>query len=388
MTETALVNARVLLDGGFASDVAVVIAGERIRAVVPESALPAAIPCRDLSGALLLPGFIDTQVNGGAGVLFNDSPSVEGIEAIAAAHRRYGTTGFLPTLISDEPEVIAAGIAAVDEAIGRGIPGVLGIHIEGPFLNVGRKGIHDPERIRTIDRDSVALLTRPGRGVRMVTLAPEKVGPEVIAELSWAGARVSAGHTEATAAQIFEALDHGLKGFTHLFNAMSPLRARAPGTVGAALYDERGWCGIIVDGKHVDPVTLKLALRATDARRLMLVTDAMPTVGAANKRFELQGRAITVQDGVCVDANGTLAGSDLDMASAVRNCVSLAGTSLETAVAMASAHPAAFLGLERELGRIAPGYRADLVLATDRLEVLDTWIGGVSTTREGRRAVA
>lgn len=377
----ALVDGRVLIDDRFAEGQAVVLDAGRIAAIVPRGDLPSKMPRRDLGGAMLLPGFIDTQVNGGGGVLFNDEPTVAGIAAIGRAHRAYGTTGFLPTLITDGLDKVEAAMDAVDAAIDAGVPGVLGIHIEGPFINPRRKGIHDPARIRAIDGEGMALLSRAGRrraaGRTMVTLAPEMVPPATIRALVDAGVIVSAGHSDAGAATVRAALDHGLTGFTHLFNAMSQLGNREPGVVGAALDDEASWCGIIIDGRHVDPAVLRIALRAKGPKRFMLVSDAMPTVGQAEKSFRLQGREIVVRDGVCVDANGTLAGADLDMASAVRNAIDMLDIGIPQAVAMASRNPAEFLGLGDERGRIARGYRADLVLADDRLRVLDTWIDGV-----------
>jgi len=213
----------------------------------------------------------------------------------------------------------------------------------------------------------------------MLTLAPETTSPEMIQRLADAGVIVAAGHTNASYATIRSALDHGLRGFTHLFNAMSPLTSREPGAVGAALEDQASWCGVIVDGKHVDPVVLRIALRAKRLDRFMLVTDAMPSVGAGEKSFRLQGRLVTVRDGVCVDEYGTLAGSDLDMAGAVRNAVGLLDLELPDALHMASRNPAAFLGLDKALGRIAAGCRADLALLDDDLHVLETWIGGVDS---------
>ena len=372
----ALVNGRVLAGGQWIERQAVVIDGDRIAAIVAESEVPADAERTDLGGGTLVPGFIDTQVNGGGDVLFNDDPSAAGIAAIGAAHRRFGTTGFLPTLISDDLEVMAAAIDAVDAAIGEGVPGVLGVHLEGPFLNPERRGIHSAEKIRGLSPDAMAVLARPGQGKRMVTLAPETVEAECIRELADAGIIVSAGHTQADCATVMKALENGLRGFTHLFNAMSPLTSREPGTVGAALYDERSWCGIIVDGFHVDPLVLRLALRAAPLRRFMLVTDAMPSVGGTSGEFTLNGERIQARDGKCVSANGTIAGSDLDMVTAVRNCVELLGLSLEQASMLASTNPAAFLSLEGELGTIAPGYRADLVLLDDQLRVAESWIGG------------
>ncbi len=373
----ALVNARVLADDGFLDDHAVLLEGERIVDVVP-----AADPrCRgverhDLGGHLLLPGFLDTQVNGGGGVLFNAEPTVDAIRAIGEAHRRFGTTGFLPTLISDDLEIVARAVDAVRAALEGGVPGVLGIHIEGPYLNVARKGVHSSEKLRGLDESAIGLLTSLHKGKTLVTLAPEMTTPAIISKLASAGVVVSAGHTNASYREIRTALEHGLTGFTHLFNAMSQLTGREPGVVGAALDDPGSWCGIIVDGRHVDPTVLRIALRCKRRDRFMLVTDAMPSVGAAEKSFSLQGRMISVADGVLVDEEGTLAGSDTDMASTVRNAIELLGLELPEAARMASQYPAEFLGLGGELGRIAPGYRANLVLVDDEIEVKATWIDG------------
>jgi N-acetylglucosamine-6-phosphate deacetylase len=333
----------------------------------------------DLGGGLLLPGFIDVQVNGGGGVLFNDAPTVESIRAIGAAHRRFGTTAFLPTLISADLEVVARAIAAVRGAIAAGVPGVLGIHIEGPFLNVARKGVHDPAKLRELDASALGLLTSLQDGRTLVTLAPEMTTPQLIQQLVAGGVVVSAGHTNASYAEIRAALAHGLTGFTHLFNAMSQLSGREPGTVGAALDDQRSWCGIIVDGEHTDPVVLRIALRCKPHNRFLLVTDAMPSVGTTQGWFELQGRRISVRGYSCVDEDGRLAGSNIDMASCVRNAVAMLGVSLPEAVRMASQVPAEFLGVSQEYGRIAAGQRANLVLADDELNVRETWIDGKSS---------
>jgi N-acetylglucosamine-6-phosphate deacetylase len=373
----ALVNGRVLEEDALVEDRCVLIEGGRITAVVSETDSRCKGAQRhDLQGHLLLPGFIDLQVNGGGGVLFNDAPSVETIRAIGDAHRKFGTTGFLPTLISADLDVVARAIAAVRGAIQAGVPGVLGIHIEGPFLNVVRKGVHDPAKLRELDTSAVGLLTSLRGGKTLVTLAPEMTTPEIIQKLVKAGVVVSAGHTNATYAEIATALRHGLTGFTHLFNAMSQLTGREPGVVGAALDDPGSWCGIIVDGEHTDPVVLRIALRCKPHKRFMLVTDAMPSVGTSASSFDLQGRKITVSGLVCVDEDGRLAGSNIDMASCVRNAMNLLRLPLSEAVQMASLYPAEFLGLAHETGRIRAGYRANLVLADEQLNVLETWIDG------------
>jgi N-acetylglucosamine-6-phosphate deacetylase len=380
---TALIGGRVLTPRGVRTDCTVIIDGARIEALVaPDDPRTRDARVEDLKGHLLSPGLIDTQVNGGGGVLFNDGPDSGSIRAIGTAHRRFGTTGFLPTLISDDLDVIARAIAAVQSAIAAGIPGVLGIHIEGPFLNRARRGVHDARHLRKLDSSIVPLLCSLGVGKTLITLAPEMTTPEVIAELTARGVIVAAGHSNATFAQATRAIAHGLRGFTHLFNAMSPLAPREPGAVGAALYDDSTWCGIIVDGHHVDPITLKLALRCKRHDRFVIVTDAMPAVGSDADSFVLQGRTIRVVNGVCRDDQGTLAGTALDMATAVRNAVSMLGLEAPEALRMASQYPAEYLGLGHELGRIAPGYRANLALFDERMHIRRTWIDGLSVIHE------
>jgi N-acetylglucosamine-6-phosphate deacetylase len=376
MTE-ALVNGRIFGPGEWLTGHAVLMADGRIIDVVPEAdPRVAQARCQDLKGALLLPGYIDLQVNGGGGVLFNDEPTVAGIRAIGEAHRRHGTTGFLPTLISDDLSVVAQAIAAVQQAIDAGVPGVLGIHIEGPYLNQLRKGVHNPALIRRPDADIVELLSGLRSGTTLVTLAPEVTTPEVLSQLHARGVVLSAGHTNASYADIASALRHGLRGFTHLFNAMSQLTGREPGVVGAALHDPDSYCGLIVDGHHVDPVVLNIALAAKRHDRFMLVSDAMPCAGTTLTSFMLQGRPIHVQGDYCIDDAGTLAGTVLTMDRCVRNAISLLGVAPATAIRMASQYPADFLGRAHELGRIAPGCRASFVAVDADLNVQGTWIDG------------
>jgi N-acetylglucosamine-6-phosphate deacetylase len=372
---TSFSNGRILTDAGFVEGRALLVRDGRIEGLVDAAEWPAADRRIDLGGDMLVPGFIDTQVNGGGGVLFNEQPTVEAIRAIGAAHRRYGTTGFLPTLITDDLDTVGLALRAAEAAV-REVPGALGIHVEGPFLNQQRKGIHDASKFRRLDERAFQQLTSLSGGRTLVTLAPELTTPEMIGRLAGAGIIVAAGHTDGTYEEISAAIEAGLTGFTHLFNAMSQLAGRQPGAVGAALDHQEPWLGIIVDGHHVAPAALRIALKTKGPDKLMLVTDAMPSVGAVNKTFLLQGRPITVVDGVCVDEKGVMAGADLDMAGAVRNAVKLLGVDLPTAIRMASHVPASFLGLGGELGRIAPGYRADLVRLSDAVEAVDSWIAG------------
>jgi N-acetylglucosamine-6-phosphate deacetylase len=355
---------------------AVLIEGTQIVAVVPRQDVPAAVPVHDMrDGLWLAPGFVDLQVNGGGDVLFNNEPTVEAILRIAAAHRKFGTTSLLPTLITDVAEKTEAAIAAIEAAM-QAEPAVLGLHLEGPFLSPEKPGVHDRTLIRRPTAADLAMLAVPRRGALLVTLAPEEVPAGFIARLAAAGVRVCLGHSNATYAQTQAAMAEGLAGFTHLFNAMRPLQSREPGPIAAALEAPACSFGLIVDGVHVDPAMLRLALRGAIGRPF-LVTDAMPPVGGIRPTFSLYGETIAVEEGRCVRQDGTLAGASLDMASAVRNCVRLLDLSLEQALALASFNPAALLQLR--IGRLAAGYRADMI-AIDPADIAvhQTWVAGVA----------
>jgi len=371
-------NARMLVDDTFRDDLALVIEHGRIAALLPEAApsLAAGADTVDLHGGWLLPGFIDVQVNGGGGALFNNTPDVQTLRTIARAHRRFGTTALLPTLISDDAAVMARAIAATAQAIEQGVPGVLGIHLEGPYIAPARKGTHDASKFRVPDADEIALVASLHNGVTLLTLAPERVPLETIRALVERGVVVAAGHTAGTYEEIRAGLDAGIRGFTHLYNAMSPLQGREPGAVGAALEDRDSWIGIIVDGVHVHPASLRVALAAKPRGRMLLVTDAMPPVGADDPSYELYGETITAIDGVVRNAAGALAGSALDMATAVRNTVRQLHVPLAEAARMASTYPARFLNVDDRLGHLAEGFQADMVWLDDALQVRGTWIAG------------
>lgn len=372
----ALVNGRLLVGGELATGRALLLEDGRIRAVLPRADVPSGAAIHDLGGHLLAPGFIDLQVNGGGGVLLNEAPTVETIATIGRAHRRYGTTGFLPTLISTDRQTMARAAGAVRDALGMGVPGVLGIHFEGPHLNPARRGVHDARHLRPLNAADLELLASLGAGRTLVTLAPECVPPERIRALCERGVVVSAGHTDASYEQLQEAVQAGISGFTHLFNAMGQLGSRAPGAVGGALALRECRCGIIVDLVHVHPASVRIAWQAKPRGELFLVTDAMAPVGAEMEEFRLGEQRVQVRDDCCVAADGRLAGSTLDMAGAVRRAVQAVGIPLEEALCMASTYPAEFIGLGRERGRIAPGLAADLVLLDDDLHVRATWIAG------------
>jgi N-acetylglucosamine-6-phosphate deacetylase len=334
----------------------------------------------DLGGRSVAPGFIDVQVNGGGDVLFNDDPSVATIERIVAAHRRLGTTDLLVTFVSGPAPDMARAGDAVRQAIEQRLDGVLGIHFEGPLLSRARLGAHDGDQVPASPESAVvAALTAPTGGSTLVTLAPEVVPPGFVADLVRRGIRVSAGHTDATAEQVGRAVDEGVTGATHVWNAMRPPTAREPGAVGALLTDGRVRCGFIADGHHVAWSTLQLSFRAVPPGGAFLVSDAMPPVGGTASGFGLGDRRITVSGGRCTTADGVLAGSALDLASAVRNVVRHCGVSKEEALRMATRYPAELLGIGDRRGRIAPGYPARFTILDDDLTASAVVLGGALT---------
>lgn len=376
LTGARIFTGETMLDGH-----ALLIEGADILDIVPEGSTCDAERVRLPEAGLLAPGLIDLQVNGGGGVLFNDTPTLDGARAIAAAHRRLGTTGLLPTVITDSPAVMLAAAMAASQAAAIPGSGVLGVHLEGPFLNPDRRGVHRQHFIRPPDETDLAqLCALPGQfapnGRVLLTLAPEQVPHDAITRLVQAGVRVSGGHSAASLECTQAALKAGMSGFTHLFNAMPPLASRAPGIALAAMGDPGSFCGIIVDGVHVHPAMLRLALATKPAGGLMLVSDCMSPAGTAMTEFMLQGRRILRRDGRLLTEDGVLAGADIDLLQAVRNAVAMLGVTLAEAWRMASLYPARFLGLDHRLGRLARGYRADLLLLDEHLHPVATWVAG------------
>ncbi|MCG6116784.1 MAG: N-acetylglucosamine-6-phosphate deacetylase [Aquimonas sp.] len=374
-----LIPDRLLAPTGLREDLALLIEDGCIAALPEKTQLDGLeqLPRLALPGALLAPGFVDLQVNGGGGLLFNDAPAPETLATITRAHRRRGTTSILATLISDSPQKTRAAQAAVAAALAMRMPGLLGLHLEGPHLNPERCGVHQPEHFRALDQTEVDALLAARSGPLLLTLAPERVLPAQIQRLTAAGVRVFAGHTAASFEQVQAALAAGLVGFTHLFNAMPPIAGRAPGPVAAALLDASSYVSLIADGLHLHPANLQLALHCKPRGRCLLVSDAMPSVGAAGpSEFELQGRTVQLREGRLQTAEGTLAGAHLDLAGAVRYLVQSVGVALDEALRMASTWPAEAMGVGRERGSLRIGSCADLVWLDDALEPRGTWIAG------------
>lgn len=378
MTTLAFHNGEIAGPNGWIKGQALIVVDDKILGIVGVDKIPAGASRIDLDGDVLAAGFIDIQVNGGGGVLFNDDPSVETIAKIGAAHAAYGTTGFFPTLISDSLEKIAAAIAAVDSAIAQGVPGVLGIHLEGPFLNTAKKGVHDASMFRVLDDKAIALLTSLKNGKTLITLAPEMAPSGAIAKLVARGAIVFAGHSDATFEQVEVAKDDGLTGFTHIFNAMSQLGSRAPGVVGSALRGPNTFAGLIADGVHVHAANMELVAELLGKDHTILVTDAMPTVGSDENYFELGDQVIVARGDTCYTDAGVLAGSNLNMAQAVVNMTDLTGVDQRDALAMASTTPALAMGLGTTHGQISATYQADLVTLDAAGKVTGVWIKGVA----------
>lgn len=377
MTRFAIAGAEVFDGTKRRPQHAVIVDGDRILDIVPESVLPSDLPLRLLDGGVLAPGFVDAQANGGGGVLLNDAPNADGIRTMCDAHARFGTTAMLPTLITDTPAVTAQAVAAVKQAIMNRALGCLGLHLEGPFLSPERRGAHDANLMRIMTDADVDEILSLGIETLVLTVSPDRVTPAIIRRLTQDGVIVSLGHSNATYDQILAAVEAGARGVTHLFNAMSPLTHRAPGAVGGALDSGELWCGLIADGHHVHPAAIGVALRAKrQPGRIFLVTDAMSTVGSDQQTITLNGRTVWRRNGALELEDGTLAGSDLDMMSGVHYLVKQVGVELGEALRMASTYPAEFLR-RTDLGRIAAGVRADLVHISDDLKATATWRAGV-----------
>lgn len=371
----AFFASRVFDGTRFRNEAALLVRNGRIEALVGSSEVPGDIERQNFPSTVLAPGFVDWHVNGGGGVLFNHDRSLEGLQKIAWSHGAFGTTSLVPTLITDHPSILDEGADAVASAIAGGVAGIVGIHFEGPNLSRDKCGVHDPNLMHPLDRSDRARVLRNDIGVVVATIAPEVNGPGTIRDLAGGGVRVSLGHSNATYDQAMEAFDDGATGVTHIYNAMSGLHHRAPGLVGAALQNKDVVVGIIADGHHVHPAALTPFMTSASINRCSLVTDAMSTIGSDIKGFELNGRIVRRQGDRLTLADGTLAGSHLDMASAVRLAVTCCGATLSDALRMASLIPSRYLGLS-DRGHFRVGARADIVVLDENLRPTATFISG------------
>lgn len=376
---TAMIGASVFDGQRRHEKAALLLRGPDSLGVVDEINIPSGATRFELDGGVLVPGFVDLQVNGGGGVQFNTEPTAEGIATICRAHRRFGTTSLLPTLITDKTEITRSAVAAGVEAARRSVPGFVGLHLEGPHLSVAKKGAHDPALIRAMTREDLEHVVSASSVLPhlMMTVAPETVSNASIQVLAENGITVSLGHSAASMAMAHDAVDAGASCVTHLFNAMSPFDHREPGLVGAALEEGALSAGIIADGIHVDPAAMAIALRAkAGPGKIFLITDAMATLGTEATAFTLNGRTIKRKNGRLTLGDGTLAGADLDMISAVRIMSETVGVGLDEALRMASLYPAQVIGADRRLGHLGPGAAANIVHLDDSFHVQRVWIGG------------
>lgn len=352
---------------------------EQVELEVEEGVISRIQPAKGnvLAGSLV-PGFIDLQVNGGGGVLFNTAPKLATLTRMMQAHSHFGSTAILPTLITDDLSVMQQSADVIAAAIAQRIPGILGVHFEGPHLSVPKRGVHPEQHIRSLSEQELTLYTRTDLGIRLLTVAPETVTPDQIAQLTAAGVRVWLGHSNADAHTVQQALAAGACGFTHLYNAMSPMTSREPGMVGVALTDENSWCGLILDGFHMHPLAAKLALLAKPKGKALIVTDAMSPVGTDDREFAFFNGKVIRDGNKLTNEAGALAGSVLDMAGAVRYAISTLNVAPAEALRMASLYPAQALGIAAHRGRLLPGYAADFVLLDSNWLAQNCWIAGCS----------
>lgn len=380
----ALTHGRIFTGHEILDDHAIIVANGLIERICPLADVPANVEQRSVNGAIIAPGFIDVQLNGCGGVQFNDTAeavTVETLEIMQKANEKSGCTSFLPTLITTSDDLMKQGVSVMREYLAKHPNQALGLHLEGPWLNLVKKGTHNPEFVRKPDHELVQFLCDNADVITKVTLAPEMVAPEVITALANAGIVVSAGHSNATAKEARIGFRAGITFATHLFNAMPYMSGREPGLTGAILDANEIYCGMIADGLHVDYINIRNAKRLK-GDKLCLVTDATAPAGANIDQFIFAGKTIYYRNGLCVDENGTLSGSSLTMIEGVRNLVEHANIALDEVLRMATLYPARAIGVEKHLGSIAPGKVANLTAFTHDFKIIKTIVNGDEVVTE------
>ena len=377
----ALLGSQIFCGERFYDDHALLVEGKSIVDIVDKNNTPDNFNKIELDQGILAPGFIDLQVNGGGGVLFNNSPNKESLNTIIKAHQFFGTTSVMPTVISDSLEVLEQCIKTVTEEI-KNNSSLLGIHIEGPFFNTKYRGVHQKQYISTINSDYLNLFESLKGFPVMLTLAPECISSQQLKQLTSLGIKTLAGHSDASYDKLDDAIKNGLDGFTHLFNAMGQISAREPGVVGSALHFENTFASIIVDLHHVHPSLIQLAYQLKPTGKLFFISDSMATINHGKPSFELYDEVVNESDGRLVNSEGKLAGSSITQIDAVKNAYQKCNIPLNQALAMASRYPAEYLGIENYLGSLKPGYRADLVHFDSNFKVHNTWVSGKQINRE------
>jgi len=377
----ALLGSQIFCGERFYDDHALLVDGKSIVDIVDKNNTPDNFNKIELDQGILAPGFIDLQVNGGGGVLFNNSPNKESLNTIIKAHQFFGTTSVMPTVISDSLEVLEQCITTVTEEI-KNNSSLLGIHIEGPFFNTKYRGVHQKQYISTINSDYLNLFESLKGFPVMLTLAPECISSQQLKHLTSLGIKTLAGHSDASYDELDDAIKNGLDGFTHLFNAMGQISAREPGVVGSALHFENTFASIIVDLHHVHPSLIQLAYQLKPTGKLFFISDSMATINHGKPSFELYDEVVNELDGRLVNSEGKLAGSSITQIDAVKNAYQKCNIPLNQALAMASRYPAEYLGIANHLGFLKPGYRADLVHFDSNFKVHNAWVSGKQINRE------
>jgi N-acetylglucosamine-6-phosphate deacetylase len=376
----ALVNCTIYTTQSILNNHAVVVENNEIKNILPIADLDASIQQIDLNGENLCPGFIDLQLNGCGGVMFNNQVSEKTLEIMQAANLKSGCTSYLPTLITSSDDDMKSALKVARKFMQKTENEVLGLHLEGPYLSLETKGIHRPEFIRTPDSNMIDLICENADIVSKVTLAPENTSSAVIKQLSEAGIVVSIGHTNATYQQAKQAIEDGASFATHLFNAMSPMTGRESGVVGA-IYDNNIYAGIIVDGFHVAYENVRISKKIM-GDKLILVTDATAPAGADIEQFDFVGTTVYYKDGKCFGADGTLGGAAVTMIESIEQCVKYVGIELDEAIRMATLYPANAISQQHKLGSIESGKIANMAVFSNDFQVTATIVNGVYKATE------
>ena len=354
---------------------ALLIEDQHIAGIVNEDAIPTDFQVKKLEGGILSPGFIDLQVNGGGGKLFNNSPDKESLNTIISAHQYFGTTSIMPTVISDSLNILQKCTDTISNEIDNN-HSLLGIHIEGPFFNVKYRGVHQKQYINTINASYLNLFETLDKFPVMLTLAPECISIKQLKHLKSLGFKILAGHTDANYDQLEEAIKYGLDGFTHLFNAMGQISAREPGVVGSAFDFDETSASIIVDLHHVHPSLINLSFKQKPKGKLFFVSDSMATINHGEPSFELYDEVVSESNGRIINSEGKLAGSSITQIDAIKNAYQKCSIPLESAISMATLYPAEYLGVSDYIGQLKKGYRADLAHFDSNFHVQNVWLAG------------
>ena len=377
----AITGAKIFSDHKLLDNKALLIDGENIIGIVAKNDIPDNIKIQQLNGGILSPGFIDLQVNGGGGKLFNNSPEKESLDEIIKAHQHFGTTSIMPTVISDSLNVLQRCTSTIANEINNN-KSLLGVHIEGPFFNVKYRGVHQKQYINTINNDYLNLFEGLQGFPVMLTLAPECISIKQLKHLKSLGFKILAGHTDASYDQLEEAIKYGLDGFTHLFNAMGQISAREPGVVGSALNFNNTAASIIVDLHHVHPSLIEMSYKQKPKGKLFFVSDSMATINHGEPSFELYDEVVSESNGRLINSEGKLAGSSITQIDAIKNAYTSCNITLSDAIAMATSYPAEYLGVDDYLGSLKANYRADLAHFDIDFNVKNVWVAGKHLKQE------